>query len=159
MTEYLDFCEELFQNWLNHRLDLSDFAEDFELDYIPEPYFVLQPGKTPLYVLNYNPGGVLPSGEQHRTSVKTRKHGTYEEAIEELAKIYRKMPGVARNRNDKCLKFAEEMGYNGVVCVETFFLHSKERSPLDTYHFPRRYNLQQWSMFWKPEWLLHTKWK
>ena len=123
MTAYLDFCEELFQNWLNHRLDLSDFDADFQVEHVPEPYYILKEGKKPLYVLNYNPGEGLP--QQTRKSILAHPHDSYCAVAKRLSEFYRnEFTGKAIKRNEKILKFAKAMGYDGVVCVETFFLHS-----------------------------------
>lgn len=124
MTAYFDFCETLFQNWLKSPHELDDFAGDFQLGHVPEPYYFLAEGEKPLYVLNYNPGEGLP--QQTRKSILAHPHDSYCAVARRLSNFYQnEFSGRATMRNDKILKFAKAMGYDGVVCVETFFLHSR----------------------------------
>ncbi len=142
--EYEKFCEQLFQDWLDGRLfsekakdNLSDFKNDKvfaeDLDYVPEPYYVLKEGNNPLYVLNYNPGG--SQGYQERSYIRSNKHDSYRTVADQLANQYRseEFRGTARGRNRSILEFASEMGYDGVWCVETFFLHSRNWNDKDRF--------------------------
>ena len=124
VKEYFKFCEEdLFQDWLVSSSKFDCFKKDFQIGHIPEPYYILEEGKNPLYVLNYNPGAGLVL--QLRENVLSRPHKTYREASSFLADYYKnELEGNAPKRNQKILEFMKAMGYDGAICLETFFMHS-----------------------------------
>ncbi|MBQ6472171.1 MAG: hypothetical protein IJJ33_09320 [Victivallales bacterium] len=129
-NSYESFCEKLFQTWLNDRQSLKEFGGDFQIDYLPEPYFTVKRGKRILYVLNNNPGHGIPRQLWENIHVgKAEKH--YEEEAAKMADYYRsedfkrKEPNAAA-RMVKMLEFAQGIGMDGVVNVEAFFLHSPD---------------------------------
>ena len=55
--DYYDYCDVLHQKWFEKTLQFEDeLKELFEIDYSPEPYFVLKNGSNPLFMLLTNPG-------------------------------------------------------------------------------------------------------
>ena len=55
--DYYPFCDLLHQKWFDKTLQYEDeLKELFEVDYSPEPYFVLKKGSNPLFMLLTNPG-------------------------------------------------------------------------------------------------------
>ncbi len=132
--EFKEYCEDLYQNWKTNTNFFDEFSDDFETDYLPEPYYVIQDGKNPLYVLNNNPGGCLE--EQQKS--KFNKTPTYEEAAKKMADFYSSNDlGNAKIRINNMIKFAENRSFDGVVNVETFFLHSNsidKSNFLNTYY-------------------------
>ncbi len=125
---YAEFCERLFQKWLEDKQSLAEFSADFQIDYLPEPYQTVQSGRRILYVLNNNPGHGIPKQLwENIHDGKGKKH--YEQEAARMAGYYwsddfkRSEPNAA-SRMVKMLEFAKGIGMDGVVNVEAFFLHS-----------------------------------
>ena len=128
MQNYIDFCEQLFQKWYSAKGVLHDFEDDFQIDYLPEPYFTAQNGNNPLFVLNNNPGHGIPK-QLWENIHKNNGIKHYIDAAEMMADYYwsdefkSKEPN-AFARMVKMLDFAKGIEKNGVINIETFFLHS-----------------------------------
>ena len=136
MKKFDDFCEMLFQKWLAGTIDLSCFGKHFLISHIPEPYYTLEDGKNILYVLNYNPGYGLDI--QTRGRVKEQGYSCFRQVSDDLSVYYKNtLTGNAVKRNDKILNFAHKLGFDGIRCVETFFLHS---SKFDKKMFLKKYS-------------------
>lgn len=132
---FYDFCQTLYEKWLNDSKYLDTFARDFDVDFLPEPYYRLplngtQSGRRCLYVLNYNPGQCLP--EQSRQNVASKSIKNYSDMADTMARYYdseRFANGIGKNaskRNDKIKQFAQHGGFDSIMCLETFFLHSRK---------------------------------
>lgn len=123
MTDFIDYCDHLFVLWKNEKIDLGVFEKDFLISHIPEPYYTIQEGKNILYVLNYNPGHGLEI--QTRFKINQKNYTSFKEVSSDLSQFYREnLHGNAVSRNVKIRNFAQNLGFDGVMCVETFFLHS-----------------------------------
>jgi hypothetical protein len=130
-SDYVTFCNELHQEWKKHQFkDDMHLSQLFQLEFAPEPYFVLKNGNKPLYVLLTNPG----SGIDFQR-IDHHKEENYHQFQEILGAIYtseafRKEKGAAPayRRLMKSIEFAEEMGFNGVVNIETIPFHSETLS-------------------------------
>lgn len=134
--EFYDYCQSLYEDWLNGSSRLDSFAEDFEVGFLPEPYFRLPLNSAPhegncLYVLNNNPGHSLPMQAKHKI-ISTFKGKSFSAVADEMGKYYDSVKFAsganekfAAKRNEKIKDFARRGGFNSVMCVETFFLHSK----------------------------------
>jgi hypothetical protein len=97
------------------------------MDYSPEPYFVLKKGKNPLYLLLTNPGSGMEF--QH---ISRRDEIDYAEFEGKLAEVYTsenfkngKGSKIAYRRLMKSMDFAEYLGFDSLVNVETFPFHSE----------------------------------
>lgn len=124
---YLEYCDDLFHNWLQHQ-----FKEDailsllFQMDYAPEPYFTLKEGKNPLYMLLTNPGSGMDF--QH---ISNHINSNYQKFSTTLSQVYTsddfkngKGSNPAFRRLMKSIEFAHFLGYEGVVNIETIPFHS-----------------------------------
>ena len=109
---------------------MKDFIKDFNIDYLPEPYLVFKEGKRELFVLNNNPGHILENQVQARETIKSKYPGKcYAEVAEGMTDYYRGSEfaanePIAYRRNDRMFDFAHKIRCDGMVNVETFFLHS-----------------------------------
>lgn len=129
--EYLKFCDELHQEWKkNQFIDDDTLNQLFQLDYSPEPYFVLKKGNNPLYVLLTNPGSGMDF--QHIDNHKDVDYKKYQEILSTIytSDAFRKEKGSApaHRRLMKSIEFAEELGYNAVINIETIPFHSETLS-------------------------------
>jgi hypothetical protein len=128
---YLKFCDELHQEWKKHQFkEDATLNELFQLDFSPEPYFELKKGNNPLYVLLTNPGSGMDF--QH---IDQHKEVQYHKFQEILSSVYtsdnfrkEKGSGPAYRRLMKSIEFAEELGFNAVVNIETIPFHSETLS-------------------------------
>lgn len=126
-TEYFQFCDDLYKNWKNHRLKEDDILNKmFQMEYSPEPYFILKPGKRPLHVLLTNPGAGMDF--QH---ISEHKNSDYKKFAAILASIYtsnffKKEKGAAPayRRLMKSIEFAEFLGFDSVINIESIPFHS-----------------------------------
>jgi hypothetical protein len=124
---YIEYCDNLFQNWLQHQFkDDIILSQLFQMDYAPEPYFTLREGKQPLYVLLTNPGTGMEF--QH---ISHHKNSNYEKFSASLTQVYTsddfkkgKGSNPAYRRLMKSIDFANFLGYDGVVNIETIPFHS-----------------------------------
>ena len=148
---YVDFCEQLFQIWYSNHQNLNGFSQDFQIEHLPEPYFIVQDPQKPqipasnynrilkndyllanndyLYVLNYNPGQGLPRQLWQNIHANFPTMPTYQDVAAWMAAYYsspafQQIAPIPYARNINMLNFAYAIGMNGVVNVETFFLHS-----------------------------------
>jgi hypothetical protein len=129
--DYIEFCEELYHDWKNQKLERDNvLTELFQLDYSPEPYFELNQGDNPLYVLLTNPGSGM-------VSQKYENHNCvcYKELQINLKEIYtsesfRQNRGSAPafRRLMKSIDFANYLKYNAVINIETIPFHSETLS-------------------------------
>jgi hypothetical protein len=124
---YVKFCDDLFQNWLQHQFkDDAILSLFFQMDYAPEPYFTLKEGKNPLYMLLTNPGSGMDF--QH---ISHYKDSNYQKFSDSLAHVYTsydfkngKGSNPAYRRLMKSIDFAKFLGYDGVINIETIPFHS-----------------------------------
>jgi hypothetical protein len=127
---YVEFCEEIWCDWLDDKLSVSDFVRGvFDLNAAPEPYISLGSGSKRLVALTTNPGKTI--SHQTRAAVETgngllRKQFKYAEAAPKLGEYYEThLSGHARQRIAKLQKLASWTGYKGVLQVEACPFHSK----------------------------------
>ena len=135
-TAFKAFAEEMYKAWQKGDKKFSewlnagskapvDFKKKFSLDHLPEPYYYFKNCKNPLYVLNNNPGQGM--NIQKRTKIKG---SCYEDISKKIAndnyKNSNKIGKSAVRRIKNSEKCAEAFGCDGVVFVETFFLHSPD---------------------------------
>jgi hypothetical protein len=129
--DFLSLCEELYNDWKNDK-----FKEDltlnklFQMNYSPEPYFVLKNGKNPLYILLTNPGSGMDF--QH---ISQHKNIDFNSFTSILSTVYtsetfkkQKGSGPAYRRLMKSTDFANHLGFDGVVNIETIPFHSEKLS-------------------------------
>ena len=124
--DYYPFCDLLHQKWFDKTLQYEDeLKELFEVDYSPEPYFVLKNGSNPLFMLLTNPGAGMDF-QKHENFEKS----DYKAFSNILADIYtseqfKKDGGAnAHRRLIKSIAWADHLGYNSVVNIETIPFHS-----------------------------------
>ena len=130
-NDYVDFCEQLFQKWLEGNQYFAEFSRKFQLDYLPEPYYTSLDGNNPLYVLLSNPGHGID--KQLRENIKVRGAvQNYKSASQMMASYYwsddfnRGNERNARIRMEKMRTFVQKLGMDGLVNTEAFFLHSPQ---------------------------------
>jgi hypothetical protein len=129
--EYLKFCDVFHQEWKKHQ-----FKEDavlsnlFQLEFSPEPYFILKNGNNPLFVLLTNPGSGMDF--QHIDNHKEVNYNKFQEILGTIytSETFRNEKGAAPayRRLIKSIEFAQKLGYNGVVNIETIPFHSETLS-------------------------------
>ena len=124
--DYYDYCDVLHQKWFDKTLQYEDnFEEIFQIDYSPEPYFVLKNGSNPLFMLLTNPGAGMDF-QKHENFKKS----DYKAFANILADIYtseqfKKDGGAnAHRRLIKSIAWADHLGYNSIVNIETIPFHS-----------------------------------
>ena len=124
--DYYPFCDLLHQKWFDKTLQYEDeLKELFEVDYSPEPYFVLKKGSNPLFMLLTNPGAGMDF-QKHENFEKS----DYKAFSNILADIYtseqfKKDGGAnAHRRLIKSIAWADHLSYNSVVNIETIPFHS-----------------------------------
>jgi hypothetical protein len=125
---YTQFCDNLYKKWKQSQLtaDLI-LTKLFQIEYAPEPYFVLKQGKRPLHVLLTNPGSGMDF--QH---ISEHKNVEYKNFAAVLGSIYtsdsfkkQKGASAAYRRLIKSIEFADYLGYDSVVNIETIPFHSE----------------------------------
>ena len=127
---YLDYCEALWERWLNGRLSLPpDVAKRFELEHAPEPYIRFGEGRKPLYVLLTNPGKGLPHQRRGailagRSCLTARR--SYYEASLRLGDFYKENlpPKAARRKIEAMEDFKKLVGADCIVQFESIPFHS-----------------------------------
>lgn len=106
------------------------------MEYCPEPYLCYEivggklvqassPSKikNPLYILQTNPGYPIPF--QHRNSNDVKLSASYEEYRKKASAYYIScLKGAAAVRNTKSCIVARNLGYDGIIFVETLPFHS-----------------------------------
>ena len=124
--DYYSYCDVLHQKWFDKTLQYEDvFREIFQVDYSPEPYFVLKNGSKPIFMLLTNPGAGMDF-QKHENFEKS----DYKAFANVLADIYtsekfKKDGGVnAHRRLIKSIAWADHLGYNSIVNIETIPFHS-----------------------------------
>lgn len=142
MKQFEKYCEEIFQQWYSNSLGVEG-GQTFDLEYCPEPYFTIEEGDKPLYVLNTNPGNGQGFQKREHIANHLEEPITYKKVIAYFSKYYLENKFYskafkrnfiqANSRNKRILAFAEQFGYNGVVAVETIPFHSK--------YFPNKINI------------------
>jgi len=123
---YFDHCDVLHQKWFEKTLQYDEGFEDiFQVDYSPEPYFVLKNGSNPLFMLLTNPGAGMEF-QKHENFSKS----DYRAFARTLGDIYtsdqfKKDGGAnAHRRLMKSIAWADHLGYNAIVNIETIPFHS-----------------------------------
>lgn len=124
--DYYKFCDALHQKWFDKTLEYEDnFEKIFQVEYSPEPYFVLQNGSHPLYMLLTNPGAGMDF-QKHENFEKS----DYKAFANILGNIYtsvqfKKEGGAnAHRRLMKSYEWVDHLGYKGIVNIETIPFHS-----------------------------------
>jgi len=133
---YRNFCERLWKDWLNERLDISLDLFKCESAFAPEPYLRFDEGKSPLYVLFTNPGGAFTDADgaqvQKRDEIKRGKSCispdmSYHEAALEFAKYYCEKilpPNSACTRIKSLQDLKQRIGADCIVQFESLPFHS-----------------------------------
>ena len=124
--DYYTVCNVLHQKWFDKTLQYENgFEEIFQINYSPEPYFILKNGSNPIFMLLTNPGAGMDF-QKHENFEKS----DYKAFANILADIYtseqfKKDGGVnAHRRLMKSIEFADYLGYNSIVNIETIPFHS-----------------------------------
>jgi hypothetical protein len=136
--EFKDYCERLFAEWQRDlTLQEPQLETLFQMEYAPEPYFEIRKGKKPLHMLLTNPGAAMEF--QHRSDLP-RDYQSFA-AISQtvyLSEGFRREGGAnAYRRLIKSLAFAEYLGYDGLINVETIPFHSASLSKQKALQFSR----------------------
>lgn len=86
--DFKEYCEkEIFLPWKENAAFYAEMADDFQTEYIPEPYCEIVKGKNKLFVLNYNPGKAMDA--HHRDYIKENYAGkSYEDISKALSAYY-----------------------------------------------------------------------
>jgi hypothetical protein len=131
ITDYEIFCDELYQYWKKQNFEEDDVLVNlFQMEYSPEPYFVLKDGGNPLYVLLTNPGSGMYF--QHISNHENVDFKKFQGILSTIytSDSFRKGKGsaVAYRRLMKSIEFSNYLGYNGVVNIETLPFHSNTLS-------------------------------
>lgn len=127
---FLQFCETLWQSWLEDRLSASPFAgHPFDLDAAPEPYLLFGSSKNALVALTTNPGKSM--SHQRRDTVlagegPVNARMSYAMAAAAFGAFYEKnLKGPARRRIADLRLLAGSAGFDGIVQVEACPFHSR----------------------------------
>lgn len=130
--KYKKHCNEMNKKWMNEHLDVTDKTKnDFQMDYLPEPYLNFNAGENPLYVLTTNPGNGMDDQSRDvilkdKSKIGICKDDKYEEIAEKLAKFYLEdLEGAAKRRIDGFLEISKNANFNGVIQLESYPFHSK----------------------------------
>jgi len=140
--KFYQHCEELFLNWRDNNLNWEGVPSNlFDIDYSPEPYFIVKEGKNPLYMLLTNPGS--PMEFQHRSNAV--------ESYKDFAAISREVyfsnqfaneGGVnAQRRLNKSIDFCQYLDYSGLINVETIPFHSATLDKNEALELPLKSNM------------------
>lgn len=130
-SDYLEFCECMWENWRAGRLRASKFVEShFDLNAAPEPYIAYNCGRNPLVVLLTNPGRTKPC--QKRRAVRAGKGPLsdsmqYRRAAKSLGDYYQQpdsLKTTPRRRIENLLSLAKQAAFDGVMAVECCPFHS-----------------------------------
>lgn len=124
--DYYDYCDVLHQKWFNKTLNYEgDFEKIFQVNYSPEPYFVINNGPNPMIMLLTNPGAGMDF-QKHENFEKS----DYKAFSKILGDIYtseqfKKDSGAnAHRRLIKSIAWANHLGYKSIVNIETIPFHS-----------------------------------
>lgn len=123
---YFDHCDILHQKWFEKTLQYEDgFKEIFQVDYSPEPYFVLKNGSNPLFMLLTNPGSGMEF-QKHENFNKS-DYRTFARTLGDIytSKQFKKDGGAnAYRRLINSIEWADHLGYDAIVNIETIPFHS-----------------------------------
>ena len=143
MKDLVAFSEQLMKDFKAAKYDtdarlkkLFKSKEGNCMEYCPEPYLCYEivggklkiaesPEKIakPLYILQTNPG--YPICFQHRTSEEVKRSASYEDYRKVASAFYMScLKGAAAVRNAKSCIVAQQLGYDGIIFVETLPFHS-----------------------------------
>jgi len=123
--DYHQFCDALHKEWFNNNLAQDDILEDlFQMDYSPEPYFVLKNGDNPLYMLLTNPGDGMDF--QHRKNFEKSDYSNFSKKLVDkyTSEEFKTGAPNAHRRLQKSISFSQELGHNALVNIETIPFHS-----------------------------------
>jgi hypothetical protein len=127
--DYLEYCEDIYNGWKSDPDYYKSFSNDFDINYLPQPYYYLREGNDDFVVLNNYPGSGLPF-EEHSNIRKKFPGSSYKDLSEWLTKQFTdentELQQGNLERNKKILQIADTLGYKGVLNVETFFLHTNQ---------------------------------
>lgn len=119
-------CESIYNDWRAHQFkEDSSLQALFQMEFSPEPYFVLKDGSNPLYMLLTNPGSGMEF--QHISNHKGSEYWKFASVLGDIytSEGFKKEGGrAAYHRLKKSIEFSVIMGYRGVVNVETIPFHS-----------------------------------
>lgn len=129
--DYISLCKKLYNDWKN-----DEFKEDktlnslFQMDYSPEPYFMLKNGKNPLYIVLTNPGKGMDF--QHISQHKKIDFNSFTSILSTVytSDAFKNEKGSrpAYRRLMKSIDFAYHLGFDGVINIETIPFHSEKLS-------------------------------
>lgn len=124
--DYYDYCDVLHQKWFDKMIKYeNNFEEIFQVDYSPEPYFVLKNGSNPLFMLLTNPGAGMDF--QKRENFEKSDYRTFARTLGDIytSEQFKKDGGAnAHRRLIKSIAWADHLGYNSIVNIETIPFHS-----------------------------------
>ena len=125
--DYYKFCDALHKEWFNNNLAKDAILEDlFQMDYSPEPYFVLKNGDNPLYMLLTNPGDGMDF--QHRKNFEKSDYSNFSKKLVDkyTSEEFKTGAPNAHRRLQKSIVLSQELGYNALVNIETVPFHSPD---------------------------------
>jgi hypothetical protein len=125
---YLKYCQLLHEQWRKGKLDKDDkLNELFDLDFCPEPYFTLKEGKNPLFMLLTNPGSGMDFQRRRNSGPDYSSFSQILPTVY-LSEKFRKGRGsnAAYRRLIKSIAFADYLGYDSIVNIETIPFHSSK---------------------------------
>tara|TARA_B110000967_G_C18741580_1_gene488009 strand:- start:107 stop:937 length:831 start_codon:yes stop_codon:yes gene_type:complete len=125
--DYYKFCDEFHKKWYNNEFAKDSILNDgtFQMDYSPEPYFVVKNGNNPLYVLLTNPGGGMAF--QHRENFDKSDYSNFQKKliVEYTSDEFKRGGSRAYKRLQNSIVYSEDLGYNALINIETIPFHSK----------------------------------
>lgn len=115
--DYFRFCEILFEEWGSHQFSEDEILKDlFEMEYSPEPYFVVKNGNNPLYLLDNKP--CLGVHYQQIIDSKIKSYFDFSEKFKK-EKVTVNMDSVLANGLDFC----DQLGYDSLVNIKSIPFH------------------------------------
>lgn len=123
--DYIEFCENLFSNWKDNKIDLQD-NYGFDLNALPEPYLTFGEVESQVCFLTTNPGGVMDF--QKRTNNFSTTGESYADLSKRLGKHYEEvLNGAAKTRIENMYEIAKTIDSKskGFIQVEISPFHSR----------------------------------
>jgi hypothetical protein len=120
--DYISFCNALHKSWYECALDTDNELNGlFQMEYSPEPYFTVDAGKNPLYMLLTNPGSGMDF--QHRSNFNSSNYPKFSETLSTVY-LSESFKNNAKRRLINSIQITKELGYTGLINIETIPFHS-----------------------------------
>lgn len=121
-NNYISYCDSLHKSWYDGAfISDADLNSQFQMEYSPEPYFRVEDGNNPLYMLLTNPGSGMDF--QHRSNFKFSNYSKFSETLSHvyLSNFFKNN---AKRRLKNSIQITKELGYEGLINIETIPFHS-----------------------------------